>query len=157
MINATNYVVASSYIFYLFWLCTWQESDHFRATAFHFKNYLFFLSNKTPTADNIADNVIITSFDAAVPVLVKTLSIVVLPELVALLLFVLTTLSSSLFSSIIVNLVKWFVSNSNLDDTKVKAFMELVKEKGVFTFKGGDIISLDSAQIVETKTFEIEL
>ncbi|WP_294358684.1 DUF2922 domain-containing protein [uncultured Clostridium sp.] len=45
----------------------------------------------------------------------------------------------------------------DLDDTKVKAFMELVKEKGVFTFKGGDIISLDSAQIVETKTFKIEL
>lgn len=45
----------------------------------------------------------------------------------------------------------------NLDETKVKAFMELVKEKGVFTFKGGDVISLDSAQIVETKTFEIEL
>ena len=38
----------------------------------------------------------------------------------------------------------------NLDETKVKEVMNLIKEKAVFTFKGGDIIALDSAQITET-------
>ena len=36
-----------------------------------------------------------------------------------------------------------------VDDTKIKAFMDLVKEKAVFTFKGGDIISIDKC-IVDT-------
>ena len=79
--------------------------------------YLFFLIKTIPTVASIVDNANITSFDAAVPVLVKILPIVVLLEVVPLLLsFVVTVLSSSLLSSTIVNLVKWFVSNSNLDD-----------------------------------------
>ena len=45
----------------------------------------------------------------------------------------------------------------NLDETKVKEVMNLIKEKAVFTFKGGDIIALDSAQITETTTTEIAL
>ena len=44
-----------------------------------------------------------------------------------------------------------------IDDTKVKAFMDLVKEKAVFTFKGGDIISIDSASLIETTTTDIAL
>lgn len=45
----------------------------------------------------------------------------------------------------------------DLDETKVKDMMNLIKEKSVFTFKGGDIIALDSAQITETTTTEIAL
>ena len=45
----------------------------------------------------------------------------------------------------------------DVDTTKVKAFMELVKEKAIFTFKGGNIISLDSASLTETTTTEIVL
>lgn len=44
-----------------------------------------------------------------------------------------------------------------VDDTKIKEFMELVKEKAVFTFKGGDIIAIDSASLTETTTTDIEL
>ena len=44
-----------------------------------------------------------------------------------------------------------------VDDTKIKEFMELVKEKAVFTFKGGDIISIDSASLTETTTTDITL
>lgn len=44
-----------------------------------------------------------------------------------------------------------------VDDTKIKEFMELVKEKAVFTFKGGDIISIDSASLTETTTTDIAL
>ena len=44
-----------------------------------------------------------------------------------------------------------------IDDTKVKAFMDLVKEKAVFTFKDGDIISIDSASLTETTTTDIAL
>lgn len=44
-----------------------------------------------------------------------------------------------------------------VDDTKVKEFMELVKEKAVFTFKGGDIIAIDSASLTETTTTDIAL
>ncbi|CDM69219.1 hypothetical protein CM240_2061 [Clostridium bornimense] len=51
------------------------------------------------------------------------------------------------------------VSNvkDTVDDTKVKEFMELVKEKAVFTFKGGDIIAIDSASLTETTTTDITL
>ena len=44
-----------------------------------------------------------------------------------------------------------------VDDTKIKEFMELVKEKAVFTFKGGDIIAIDSASLTETTTTDIAL
>ena len=44
-----------------------------------------------------------------------------------------------------------------VDDTKIKEFMELVKEKSVFTFKGGDIIAIDSASLTETTTTDIAL
>ena len=44
-----------------------------------------------------------------------------------------------------------------VDDTKVKAFMDLVKEKAVFSLKGGDIISIDSASLTETTTTDIVL
>ena len=45
----------------------------------------------------------------------------------------------------------------NVPDTKIKEFMELVKEKAVFTFKGGDIIAIDSASLTETTTTDIAL
>ena len=44
-----------------------------------------------------------------------------------------------------------------VNDTKIKEFMELVKEKAVFTFKGGDIIAIDSASLTETTTTDIAL
>ena len=44
-----------------------------------------------------------------------------------------------------------------VDDTKIKEFMELVKEKAVFTFKGGNIIAIDSANLTETTTTDIVL
>ena len=44
-----------------------------------------------------------------------------------------------------------------VDDTKIKEFMELIKEKAVFTFKGGDIIAIDSASLTETTTTDIAL
>ena len=47
--------------------------------------------------------------------------------------------------------------DDTVDDTKIKAFMELVKEKAVFTFKGGNIIAIDSANLTETTTTNIVL
>ncbi|WP_294360246.1 DUF2922 domain-containing protein [uncultured Clostridium sp.] len=47
--------------------------------------------------------------------------------------------------------------DDTVDDTKIKAFMELVKEKAVFTFKGGNIIAIDSANLTETTTTDIVL
>ena len=47
--------------------------------------------------------------------------------------------------------------DDTVDDTKIKAFMELVKEKAVFTFKGGNIIAIDSANLTETTTTDIAL
>ena len=47
--------------------------------------------------------------------------------------------------------------DDTVDDTKIKAFMELVKEKDIFTFKGGNIIAIDSANLTETTTTDIVL
>lgn len=47
--------------------------------------------------------------------------------------------------------------DDTVDDTKIKTFMELVKEKAVFTFKGGNIIAIDSANLTETTTTNIVL
>ncbi|MBU5317764.1 DUF2922 domain-containing protein [Clostridium bornimense] len=44
-----------------------------------------------------------------------------------------------------------------ITEEEVKNFMNLVKDKNIVETKGGDIIAIDGAKIVETSTYQLDL
>ncbi|MBU5317277.1 DUF2922 domain-containing protein [Clostridium bornimense] len=45
----------------------------------------------------------------------------------------------------------------SITEEEVKTFMNLVKDKNIVETKGGDIIAIDSAKIVETSTTSLNV
>ena len=46
---------------------------------------------------------------------------------------------------------------NDITEEEVKTFMNLVKDKNIVETKGGDIIAIDSAKIVETSTTSLNV